>query len=253
MRWKMSFRTVVISKQAKLNYKNNYLVVKNEEGEKYIHISEIDTVIVDSTAVSITSYLLMELSNNKINIVFCDEKHNPFGELASFYLSYNTSKKVMNQMLWNDTNKDIIWKWIVCNKITNQALVIKDIDENKYNLLLSYASDVTDGDKTNREGHAAKVYFNTLFGNGFSRDDSNDINASLNYGYSVLLSTINKEVVSLGYITQLGIHHKNEYNQFNLSCDIMESFRPIIDRFVYYNKTRVFDSKPKMTQKVELY
>ena len=66
----MSFRTVVISNKSKLSYKNNYLVVKKEDNERYIHISEIDTVIIDSIAVSITSYLLLELSNNKVNIIF---------------------------------------------------------------------------------------------------------------------------------------------------------------------------------------
>lgn len=90
----MSFRTVVITKQSKLNYKNRFLVVKQENDEKYVHLSEIDTIIVDTVNVSISSYLLKELSDNKINIIFCDEKHNPFGELKSYYMSHNTSKKI---------------------------------------------------------------------------------------------------------------------------------------------------------------
>ena len=81
----MSFRTVVIKDQAKLNYKNRFLVVKKSLDEKYIHLTEIDTLIIDSISVSISSYLLKELSNYKINVIFCDEKHNPFGELKSFY------------------------------------------------------------------------------------------------------------------------------------------------------------------------
>ena len=85
----MSFRTVVITNQSKLNYKNRFLVVKQDNDEKYIHLSEIDTIIVDSISVSISSYLLKELSNNKINIIFCDEKHNPFGELSSYVAKNN--------------------------------------------------------------------------------------------------------------------------------------------------------------------
>ena len=81
----MSFRTVVITKTARLNYKNRYLVVKNELDEKYIHISEIDTLIIDSISVSLTSYLLKELLDNKINIIFCDDKHNPYSELIPYY------------------------------------------------------------------------------------------------------------------------------------------------------------------------
>ncbi len=78
----MSFRTVVVTKQSKMSYKNRYLVVKQENEEKYIHLSEIDTIIVDSISVSISSYLLKEFSDNKINIILCDEKHNTFCEIS---------------------------------------------------------------------------------------------------------------------------------------------------------------------------
>ena len=86
----MSFRTVVITNKAKLNYKNRYLVVKKELEEKYIHLSEIDTLIIDSIAVSISSYLLKELLDNKINVIFCDEKRNPSSELISYYGAHET-------------------------------------------------------------------------------------------------------------------------------------------------------------------
>lgn len=242
----MSFRTVVISSQSRISYKNRFLVVKHENDEKYVHLSEIDTVIVDSISVSISSYLLKELSDNKINIIFCDEKHNPFGELTSYYSKHNTSKKIKEQISWKQKNKDELWTKIVKNKIINQALLLKKIDSNKYNLILSYTNEIKLGDKTNREGHSAKVYFNALYGKNFTRNENDSINAALNYGYSILLSTINKEIVSNGYITQLGIHHKNEFNEFNLTCDLMEPFRVIIDNFVYYNFKREFDSKYKL-------
>lgn len=242
----MSFRTVVITNQSKLNYKNRFLVVKQDNDEKYIHLSEIDTIIVDSISVSISSYLLKELSNNKINIIFCDEKHNPFGELSFYYSSHNTSKKIINQIKWTNESKDILWQKIIKNKIINQALMLNKIKSKKYDLVLSYVEEVKLGDKTNREGHSAKVYFNELFGKDFVRNNSDEINAALNYGYAILLSTINKEVVSNGYLTQLGIHHKNEFNQFNLSCDLMEPFRVIIDNFIYYNQNRELDTQFKL-------
>ena len=242
----MSFRTVVVTKQSKISYKNRFLVVKQESEEKFIHLSEIDTIIVDSISVSISAYLLKELSDNKINIIFCDEKHNPFGELSSYYSRHNTSKQINEQIKWKKLSKDMLWVKIIENKILNQARLLKKIKSSKYKLLLSYIDEIKIGDKTNREGHAAKVYFNELFGKNFSRNDSNDINAALNYGYAVLLSTFNKEMVSNGYLTQLGIHHKNEFNEFNLTCDMMEPFRIIIDNFVYYNKERKFDSSYKL-------
>lgn len=242
----MSFRTVVITKQSKISYKNRFLVVKQENDEKYIHLSEIDTIIVDSISVSISSYLLKELSDNKINIIFCDEKHNPFGELFSYYSRHNSSKKIKEQINWKQKSKDLLWQKIIQNKILNQALLIRKIDSDKYNLLLSYQNEVTTGDKTNREWHSAKVYFNTLFGKSFTRNNDDEINAALNYGYAILLSTINKEVINNGYLTQLGIHHKNEFNDYNLSCDLMEPFRIVIDNFVYFNQNRKLDTQYKL-------
>lgn len=242
----MSFRTIVISNQSKLNYKNRFLVVKQDNDEKYVHLSEIDTIIVDSISVSISTYLLKELSDNKINIIFCDEKHNPFGELSSYYSSHNTSKKILKQIKWTNEQKDLLWQKIIKNKIINQAIMLNKIKSKKYDLLLSYIEDVTSGDKTNREGHSAKVYFNELFGKDFVRNNSDNINAALNYGYAILLSTVNKEIISNGYLTQLGIHHKNEFNQFNLSCDLMEPFRIIIDNFVYFNQNRELDTQFKL-------
>ena len=124
--------------------------------------------------------------------------------------------------------------------------MLQKIRSNKYDLVLSYVDDVKIGDKTNREGHSAKVYFNSLYGMDFVRNDNDTINAALNYGYAILLSTVNKEIVSNGYLTQLGIHHKNEFNEFNLTCDLMEPFRVVIDNFVYYNQGRNFDSNFKL-------
>ncbi len=242
----MSFRTIVITKQSKISYKNRFLVVRQEMDEKYIHLSEIDTIIVDSISVSISTYLLKELADNKINIIFCDEKHNPFGELSAYYARHNSTKKIKEQIQWKKVSKDTLWAKIVENKILNQANMLKKTKSSKDTLLLSYLNEIKIGDKTNREGHAAKVYFNELFGKNFSRSDDNEINAALNYGYAVLLSTINKEIVSNGYLTQLGVHHKNEFNSFNLACDIMEPFRIVIDSFVYYNKNRKFDISYKL-------
>ena len=242
----MSFRTVVITKQAKISYKNRFLVVKQDIDEKYIHLSEIDTIIVDSISVSISSYLLKELADNKINIIFCDDKHNPYGELQPFYSRHNSSKKILEQVKWTNKEKDLVWQSIVKNKILNQALLLKKIKSKQHDLITSYIKEVAIGDKTNREGHAAKVYFNSLFGTSFVRGNNDKINASLNYGYAILLSTVSKEIVNNGYLTQLGIHHKNEFNPYNLACDLMEPFRIIIDSFVYYNKDKELDPNFKL-------
>ncbi len=241
----MGFRTVLITKHCKCSYKNDYLVVYGDEA-KMLHLSEIQTIIVDSTSVSLTSYLLCELAQRKINVIFCDEKHNPIAEMQPLYGSFNTSKKIKQQVQWNEDMKKSVWSIIIKEKIKKQAWVLNKFGVNSYEKLSEYAEEIEFGDSTNREGHAAKVYFNSFFGKNFGRKQENEVNAALNYGYAILLSTFNKEVVSNGYITQLGINHKNEYNQFNLSCDLMEPFRPFIDKIVYENIPFEFDSEMKI-------
>ena len=240
----MGWRTVVVSKNCKLSYKNDYLIIRSEDLQM-IHLSEIDTIIVENGMVSITSYLINELAQNKIKIIFCDEKHNPSCEMMPYYGSFNTSKKVTIQSKWKENKKKEAWQQIIKYKIHNQAMLLKKLDISGYKKLLDFKEQVELDDKTNREGHAAKVYFNLLFGMDFSREKENNINSALDYGYSIILSMLNREVVNKGYITQLGINHKNEFNQFNLSCDLMEIFRPLVDEIVYKNKEFTFDKAYK--------
>lgn len=240
----MGWRIVAISKNCKLSYKNDYLIIRSEELQM-IHLSEINMIIIENGMVSITSYLINELANKKIKLIICDEKHNPSCEFIPYYGSFNTSKKILNQVKWKKENKDKAWQQIVKYKIHNQAMLLKNLNINGYERLLEYEKKVEEADKTNREGHAAKVYFNLLFGLDFIRDREDNTNIALDYGYSILLSVLNREVVSKGYITQLGINHKSEFNQFNLSCDLMEIYRPLIDEIVYKNREFAFEKTYK--------
>mgnify|MGYP004533643885 CR=1 FL=1 len=240
----MGWRTVVVNKNCKLSYKNDYLVIRSENLQM-IHLSEINIILIENGMVSITSYLINELINNKIKLIFCDETHNPSGEVMPYYNSFNTSKKIQNQIKWTEDRKDFVWQQIVKYKIHNQAMLLKRLNIDGYKRLLDYEEEVEKGDITNREGHAAKVYFNLLFGKEFIRGTNNNINSALDYGYSIILSTMNKEVVSKGYITQLGVNHKNEFNQFNFTCDLMEPYRPLIDEIVYNNSKAEFDKIQK--------
>ena len=202
-------------------------------------------LIVESTAVSMTSYLLSELMKNKIKVVFCDEKRNPCSELVSYYGSHDTSSKIRKQIEWTKDDKDHIWTEIVSEKIKQQALMLQRYQKEEVNMLFEYMEEVEFGDITNREGHAAKVYFNTLFGKKFTRTDENPINAALNYGYGIILSIFNREIVSSGYLTQIGLFHDNMFNQFNLSSDLMEPFRPLVDQLVVELKPEKFETEEK--------
>lgn len=236
----MGWRTVVISKNCKLSYKNDYLIIRDDD-LKMIHLSEINMIMIENGMASITSYLINELANQKIKLIICDEKHNPSCEMTPYYGSYNTSKKILNQASWKLERKKLAWQQIIKHKIHNQAMLLKNLKIDGYEKLLEYENQVEIGDITNREGHAAKVYFNLLFGTDFVRGTDDNTNIALDYGYSILLSILNREIVSKGYITPLGINHKNEFNQFNLSCDLMEVFRPLVDEIVFENREFVFD------------
>lgn len=241
----MSWRIVVISNSAKLEYKMDYMIVRQSEITK-IHLSEISMLIVESTAVSLTAGLLSELTKRKIKVIFCDEKRNPSSELVSYYGSHDTSAKVRQQVGWTAEIKKMMWTEIVSEKIRNQQRFLEDLGKKENVMLTEYLKEIQPEDTTNREGHAAKVYFNAVFGMDFSRSLDIPINAALNYGYGIILSTFNREIVSNGYITQLGLFHDNMFNQFNLGSDLMEPFRILVDRKVYEMKPEKFEKEEKL-------
>ena len=160
----MSWRQVVITGCAKLDYKMDYLVVRKKEETKRVYIGEIAFLLIESTAVSLTSTLISELIKKKVKVVFCDEKHNPQSELVSFYGCHDSSLKIRQQILWDREVKKMIWTEIVTEKIKNQMNLLYKLGyKDQADTLKSYIFEIKEGDESNREGHAAKVYFNTLF------------------------------------------------------------------------------------------
>ena len=241
----MSWRTVVISSRCKLDFKMGFMVVRGEE-TKRVYLDEIAILMIENPAVSFTGCLLEELVKKKIRVIFCDEKRSPVAELSPYYGSYDCSRKIRMQMDWNNDIKGIVWAEIICEKIRNQSAFLDELQkERESELLRSYLTQIEEYDATNREGHAAKVYFNAIFGMDFTRSADNVTNAALNYGYSLILSTFNREITACGYLTQLGLFHCNTFNQFNLSCDLMEPFRVLVDRMVYYEKFTEFSTEEK--------
>lgn len=234
----------MITRRAKLDLQMGSLVVRSEDIIR-IHIDEISVLIIESTAVSMTAALLAELSRKKVKVIFCDEKRLPSSEWVSYYGSHDTSLKYRRQAIWSAEVKEKVWTEIVREKIFQQKLFLSRLERKEVCLLNQYLEELAPGDPTNREGHAAKVYFNAIFGMDFSRTQDNLKNAALNYGYSILLSAMAKEIVSRGYCTQIGIGHNNQFNQFNFASDLIEPFRILIDRIVYNLDIQEFDSPVK--------
>lgn len=242
----MSWRTIVVTGIAKLDFQLEFMIIRKQESITKVHIDELVTVIIESTTVSMTAVLLCELVKKKVKVIFCDEKHNPCSELVSYYGSFDTSSKIKRQVKWDSYIKETAWSEIVSEKIRQQMLHLKERKlDVQADMLKTYVSQVQLGDGTNREGHAAKVYFNALFGMDFTRTADTSVNAALNYGYGILLSHFNREIVSNGYITQLGLFHDNIFNQFNLASDLMEPFRVMVDRCVFDMMPEKFDKEEK--------
>ena len=189
---------------------------------------------------------MAELTKRKVKVIFCDEKRNPSSELVSYYGSHDTSNKIRKQIAWRQNTKEAVWTEIVSEKIRKQKELLELLGKEEAELLSSYLQQIAWNDETNREGHAAKVYFNALFGLDFTRTEDNLINAALNYGYSIILSSFTREIVANGYITQLGLFHDNMFNQFNLASDLMEPFRPLVDKCVLGMKLEQFEHEEKM-------
>ena len=242
----MSWRTVIITQRAKLDMKNGYLVMRTDNGQKRVYLDEIAVLIIENSAVSITGCLLAELIKKKIKTVFCDEKRDPAGELIPYYGCHDSSGKLRRQIGWSDDIKAAVWTEIVAEKIRQQAeFLTEQHRSDEAALLFRYLEELEYNDTSNREGHAAKVYFNALFGMKFTRSTECVTNSALNYGYSILLSAFNRECASAGYATQLGLSHNNQFNHFNLSCDLMEPFRVLADRETVKQGFTVFGTEEK--------
>lgn len=241
----MSFRTVVISNRCKLDLRMNHMVVRGDKPVKVL-LDEIDILIVENPAVSFTGCLLEALIAKKVKVIFCDSQHNPQSELVPYHGSHDCSRKIRNQLKWSPKLQGEIWTMIVKEKIRKQGDFLADLGyEAEADMLRGYITKLTYRDATNREGHAAKVYFNKIFGMDFTRERDTPVNAALDYGYSLILSVFNREVAGNGYLTQLGFFHDNIYNPFNLSSDLMEPYRVLVDRIVYQNEFTKFETEEK--------
>ncbi|MGQ7508143.1 type II CRISPR-associated endonuclease Cas1 [Streptococcus suis] len=237
----MGWRTVIVNTHCKLSYKNNHLIFKDATRTEMIHLSEVDILLLETTDIVLSTMLIKRLVDENILVIFCDDKRLPTAHLMPYYARHDSSLQLSKQIDWEEAVKAEVWTHIISQKILNQSIYLSAcgfIEKSQSVMNLYHSLELFD--PSNREGHSARIYFNTLFGNDFNRELDNDINASLDYGYTLLLSMFAREVVLSGCMTQFGLKHANQFNQFNLASDIMEPFRPIIDQIVYENRNHSF-------------
>ena len=237
----MGWRTIVVNTHSKLSYKNNHLIFKDASRTELIHLSEVDILLLETTDIVLSTMLIKRLVDENILVIFCDDKRLPTAYLMPYYGRHDSSLQLSRQIAWNEDVKAEIWTTIIAQKILNQAFYLGScgfLEKSQSVIDLYHGLDLFD--PNNREGHAARIYFNTLFGNDFNREQDSDVNAALDDGYTLILSMFAREIVLSGCMTQFGLKHANQFNQFNLASDIMEPFRPIIDRIVYENRNSSF-------------
>ncbi|MFI3594822.1 type II CRISPR-associated endonuclease Cas1 [Streptococcus uberis] len=237
----MGWRTVIVNTHSKLTYKSNHLIFKDASRTEMIHLSEIDVLLLETTDIVLSTMLIKRLVDENILVIFCDDKRLPTALLTPYYGRHDSSLQLSKQISWDEAIKADVWTTVIAQKIINQSLFLgaSGFYEKSQSIMDLYHG-LENYDPSNREGHAARIYFNTLFGNDFSREQDNNINAGLDYGYTLLLSMFARELVVTGCMTQFGLKHSNQFNQFNFASDIMEPFRPLIDQIVYENRSASF-------------
>lgn len=232
----MAYRVILIENEVDINLKLDNLVITKDESDIWIPLDDISVIVLDNLRINISTRMLSIIAEYNIALILCDNKHNPIGYYSSYDNHSRMSKMIGNQISKDREFYDIIWKNIVESKIENQAQVLEILEKSEEVVknIREYGKSVKVGDIDNREAHSAKIYFNTLMNATFSRgNDDILINSGLDYGYTILRSYLARLCVGYGLNTQIGIHHKNEYNRFNLVDDLIEPFRPIVDVYTY--------------------
>jgi CRISP-associated protein Cas1 len=241
-------RTLYFGNPAYLNLSNGQLVVRLPEVEKNsslplsfkkeatatIPIEDIGVLVLDHKQITLTHGLLEMLMQNNCAVLTCDSQHLPTGLLLPLNGNSVQTERFRDQIEASEPLKKQLWAQTVAQKIRNQSTVL-----NIYNLpngfMVPLYKNVKSGDTDNCEATAAAYYWKTLFANidGFKRyREGPPPNHYLNYGYAILRGVMARSLVGAGLLPTLGIFHHNRYNAFCLADDIMEPYRPYVDRLV---------------------
>ncbi len=227
----MSWRVIIIENPAKLSFKDNKLVIRQDE-EVSLTLEDIDSLIIDNREIILTANILAALAEFNVNTLICDDKHLPATIILPHGQASRGTKNARNQLMMKEALRKQLWRANIIQKIKNQATVLrKNNFEIEANRLDKLASTVRSGDVGNNEAIAARLYFNTLLGDATRRKPM-WYNSALNYGYAVVRSSLAQAVAARGLITEIGINHHSELNQYNLVDDLIESLRPLVDNYI---------------------
>lgn len=229
----MSWRVVSVSNRSYLSLRYDNLRIKQGEEEYSVPLEDIGVLMVEDQSVSLSAALLDACVQHKVALFVCDNKHMPSATLLGYQQHSRQSKVLQDQFNWSEPFKKRLWQLVVKQKILNQKTVIESIKNKKYTEFDNYIKSVQSGDSLNREATAARLYFSELLPAGCYRGTDHVFNSALNYGYAILRGTIARSLVSYGFLSSLGIQHRNELNNYALADDFIEPYRPIVDHLVF--------------------
>ncbi len=231
----MSYRVIYVEKCEYLKLYLDNLKVEIKNDSILFPISDIQILVIDNYQSNMSVPLINKLTDYNVCTIICGVDHLPKSYILPMNGHFSSSGNIFKQICWDEKRKNDLHAMIVKLKILNQIEILK-MNQKNFDVvkkLYEFANSIVSGDKSNREGLAAKMYFRELFGDSFIRFEEDIINAGLNYGYAIFRSLITSIIVAKGYIANIGIFHKGKQNMFNLSDDIIEVFRPIVDDYVY--------------------
>lgn len=245
------WRTVIVTKGERITVRDNWLVVYSENNEQRVPIGDLYSVVIDNCSAMLSTAVLTTLATANVHIYFCDSKHIPVALSLPVNTHYKPLGVIKKQLALTDEFKDLLWQKIVEQKIKNQLICLKTVGVNpdKIKAISEMCGEILPGDKKNREATVAKKYFSALFGCTFKRTDNDVTNAALNYGYTIIRSSVAKTLTAYGYNCVLGVHHVNEQNAFNLADDIMEPFRPLVDLWTDNSCDELWEELTKTNRK----
>lgn len=229
-------RTLAFTNPYRLSLKNKQMIIRAKEDSGHftsVPVEDIGFVILENQEISITLPLLNALADNNAAVIVCSDRFMPNAMFMNLDSNSTQGESIRAQLSATEPLKKNIWKQIVEAKIRNQAALLRKLDKDG-DSLKPYYQNVKSGDSDNREGVAAKLYWNELFDEKFIRSRSGfSPNEMLNYGYTVLRAAVARSLTGSGLLPAIGIFHRNRYNAFPLADDVMEPYRPYVDEIVF--------------------
>ena len=224
----MGYRTVEVNRPAELHIRKGQLEITQEEGSALIALEDLAGLVLAGPDIRISSLALSALAEWEIAVVICGTKQMPTAHLIPDTANARQALLARQQVYMTDELKDAIWQRLITRKIENQARALAILGKERVAEVAAFAAAVEPGDPQNAEGSAAQLYFPALH-EGLNRRTDDPFNSVLNYGYAIIRAALAKSICATGFIACFGVHHANQYNNFNLADDLIEPFRPIVD------------------------